>query len=139
MTDTAASLRVTRWTIHRLLDTGDLSPVRVGRVRHVHVPSVADFLARTTVPADQQELSRMSRTELPKLSTLQEVVERFPHLSLRVLTEDARRGKFRHYHYGRRRFMDDEQIQALLASKEVLPPEEAALAKVRARRSRRAA
>ncbi len=83
----------------------------------------------------------MSLTGLPKLYTLEEVANMHPQvLSLRTLTEDARGKKFRHYHYGRRRFMDDEQIKELLRSKQVTPPaqstEDAALAKVAARRSR---
>lgn len=139
ITDTANQLRITRWTVHRLLGDAQLNAVHVGSVRHVDATSIPAFLHHHTVLPDRQEPTPMG-TEIPKLYTLAEVAELHPNvLSLRTLSDDARARRFRHYHYGRRRFMDEDQIKELLRAKQVRPAEADALDSVRRRRARSAA
>lgn len=137
ITDTATRMRVSRWTVHRLLADNELAPVVYGGVRHVDTSSIGAYIHRQTIVPDQQEQSPMSN--LPKLYTLAEVAAMHPELSVRVLAEQARDKKIEHVHFGRRRFMTAEQIETLIKSRTVRTTEDEALAKVAARRRRRTA
>ncbi len=137
ITGTARHLRVTRFTVHRLLASDQLTAVNVGGIRHVAAPSVAAFVHANTVLPDRQEPSPMPTKELPDLYTLEEVVAMYPELSLRTLQDSARANKFEHVHFGRKRFMTADQIKRLIDDKTKRPASDDALASVRRRRAGR--
>lgn len=74
---------------------------------------------------------------LPRLHLLEEVAETY-RLSLRSLSEQARKAKFEHIRYGNRRYLTDAQIAALLEQHTVRPAEVDELAETKARVARRA-
>lgn len=47
----AAKLRVSRWSVRRLIESGELAAIPRGRLLVVPVSSYAKFIRRNTVPA----------------------------------------------------------------------------------------
>lgn len=53
-----AQMKVSRWTVTRLIEAGELSGIKVGRNWRISVDSYRDFVERHTVPPADQRTDR---------------------------------------------------------------------------------
>lgn len=131
----AEHLGVSRWTVSRLIDAGEIksAPGRGG----FRIPT-ADYAAwvnRQTVSPEQKD-GDMPVTELPTMFAFEDVAEKY-RLSLRSLKEAARARKFAHTRIGTQRYFTDAQLQAFLAARSVESTQDASRDGMRDRRARR--
>lgn len=74
-------------------------------------------------------------TSPPVLHSLPDVAKKYG-LKLRPLLERARRREFTHVHFGRERYMTDDQLKEFLAANTVTQARDEALEAIRARVTR---
>lgn len=116
-----AYLGVSRWTVMRLLDDGELvagNDRAKGVTVAIERSSVANYLRRHTVTHTQEPTAMPlpnTTIELPVLISLEDVAGR-TGMSLRVLQDGCRAKppRWAHVHIGRNRYMTPEQVTELV-------------------------
>ncbi|XVU25776.1 helix-turn-helix domain-containing protein [Actinoplanes sp. CA-054009] len=134
ITDIAIHLGVSRWTVSRLVEAGEI-PSTPGRGRWPLI-STSDYRTwlNAQVVTPGQEAGSM--TDLPELIAFESVAEKWG-LSLRSLKEQARAKKFTHIRHGQKRYFTPDQLDAFLGARTVTSAEDSAKTAMAARRDRR--
>jgi hypothetical protein len=115
--DVCRALRVSRWTLARIVAAGDLTVVHHAELRcrkdsgdRIPRASIEALITRAVVPHDPDR----ERLVLPDtMYDLHEVSKNW-RLPKQPLVEAARAGAFEHIRFGRTRLMTPDQVEALL-------------------------
>jgi hypothetical protein len=128
--ETCEVLRISRWTLGRLIRANEIKAVKQNpAVRNspvdVDADSVDDYIRRHTVPAhNPTEDPLMSEDKTRRLLTLEEVADEtgFP---LKTLQLGCREKRIRHVRFGKKPQMSREHIDELVEKYTVTPTDEA--------------
>lgn len=108
--DAAAQLRISRQTVYRLIESGDLrtaGSVRRGVPIEIEKASIEQYIISSS------SAGAIDPPGIPQLLTLKEVAAR-TGFALRTLERDCRADRIPHVHCGRARMMTGDQVAALI-------------------------
>lgn len=136
--DVATHLGVSRWTVYRLIEAGELKSAAGARGPRISTADYAAWLLTQAVNPDQKDGHMpTSPPALPTMFAFEDVAKQYG-LSLRSLLDSARAKAFTHTRIGSKRYFTSTQLDAFLAARAVESKQDTSLDAMRSRRARRA-